>query len=284
MALFGGRSDDDDRDDDERGPWGSRGFVASVIVMIAVVICGLSLLFIGGSDDPESAPSPSPSPTSGQPTEPGPTEEPTSSAGPTENPTPVDPTPVDPTPPSRPGPCKVPPGDQRILSTAPASVIWKFEAGLLVPTKATIGPGARDANGVATCFARSPVGAVFAAMNALAQIRDESLAVAVLEKRMAPGPGRTRAVNQARTAQRNATPGRAAADVQFVGFKVIDYTPTRTVLSLAVQTDIEHIGGMAVTLSWVDGDWRVALRSDGSISGDPDVLSALDGYVRFRGA
>jgi hypothetical protein len=284
VAFFGGRSDDD-RDDDERGPWGSRGFVASVIVMIAVVICGLSLLFLGGSDDPESAPSPSPTgPDQSQPTEPGPTDGPTSSAEPTENPTPGDPTPVDPTPPSRPGPCKIPAGDQRILSTAPASVVWRFEAGLLVPTKSTIGPGARDANGVVTCFARSPIGAVFAAMNTLAQVRDESISAQVLEKRMAPGPGRTRALNQARTNQRYPTPGRAAADVQFVGFKIIDYTPTRTVLSLAVQTDIEHIGGMAVTMRWVDGDWRVHLRSDGSISGDPDVLSALDGYVRFRGA
>lgn len=283
MALFGGSSDDD-RDDDERGPWGSRGFVASVIVMLAVVICGLSLLFIGGSDDPESAPSPSPTAPS-QPTEPGPTEEPTSSVRPTASRPTEDPTPIDPTPPpARPGPCKIKAGDQRIASSAPASVLWRFEGGMLVPTKANIGPGARDADGVSSCYAHSPIGAVFAAMNTLAQVRDESLAAQVLERRMAPNPGRSRALAEVRANRTNATPARAGANVQFVGFKIIDYTPSRTVLSLAVQTDVEHVGGMAVTLSWVNGDWRIALRSDGSISGDPDVLSALDGYVRFRGA
>lgn len=284
MALFG-RSDGDDRDDDERGPWGSRGFVASVIVMAAVVICGFILLVIGDSDSPESTPSQSPTaPPTGGPTDTGPVGEPTGSDDPTGNPTPGDPTPVDPTPVGPKGPCKVKAGDQRILSSAPTSVVWKFEGGMLVPTKGTIGPGGRDGNGVVACYAHSPIGAVFAAMNTLAQVRDESVAAEVLEKRMAAGPGRTKALAEARANRQNPTPGRAQADVQFVGFKIVDYTPARTVISLAVQTDVEHIGGMAVTLRWVDGDWKIALRSDGSISGDPDVLSALDGYVRFRGA
>lgn len=283
MALFG-RSDDDDRDDGERGPWGSRGFVASVIVMAAVVICGFILLVIGNDDSPQSTPGQTPTapPTTG-PTDSGPVGDPTTEPTSSE-PTPGDPTPVDPTPVGPNGPCKIKAGDQRILSSAPTSVIWRFEGGLMVPTKQTIGPGGRDGDGVSSCFAHSPIGAVFAAMHTLAQVRDESIAAEVLERRMAANPGRTRALAEARANRRNPTPGRAQTDLQFAGFKIVDYTPARAVISLAVQTDVEHIGGMAVTLRWVDGDWKIALRSDGSISGDPDVLSALDGYVRFRGA
>jgi hypothetical protein len=280
VAIFSGRSgDSDDRDD--QNPFSSRTFVASAIVIAAVAVCGIALVFLGGSDTPSGTSTPTPAADDTGPT--GPTEPTTA---PTQPPATADPTPVDPTreptsPPIGRGPCRIAAGDQREVSTAPAGVTWRFESGMLIPTRRDIGPGTQDSNGVFGCFAHSPIGAVFAAMAVLAQVQDESSAARVIEARVADGPGRKLALAEAR--RLNATPGRAGAPVQFVGFKFVDYTPGRTIVSLAIQTDPDHVAGMPVTMRWLSGDWRMELRSDGSISGDPDVLASLDGYVRFRG-
>jgi hypothetical protein len=279
VALFGGRSDESGDESDRESPWNSRGFVASVIVIAAIALCGLAWLLLGGggSGTPSAEPTPTPSgvPTDEQPT-----------TDPTEPPATVDPTPTESVPTTKPsqGGCGIPPGDQRIRSSAPVGVAWRFEGGILIPTKDIIGPGARDSSGVLRCFAYSPIGSVFAAMATLAQVQDETTIVKVIEQRVAPGPGRTRALAVARAEGVDATPGRANTPVQFVGFKIVDYTKSRVVLSLAVQTDREKAAGMSVVMRWIDGDWKMDLRSDGSISGDPDVLGSLDGYVRFRGA
>lgn len=278
VAIFGGRSDDSD-DPDDQSPFSSRTFVASAIVMAAVVVCGIALIFLGGSDTPTGASTPTPTGTDGEPTVP--------TTGPTQPPATADPTPVDPTsqpttPPIGSGPCRIPPGDQRLVSNPPAGVDWRFESSLLIPTRKDIGPGARDGRGVLSCFAHSPIGSVFAAMAVLAQVQDFTLSARVIQARVAPGPGRNIALAEARTLA--PTPGSRGRTAQFVGFKFFDYTPGRAVISLAIQVDPEHTGAQAVTMRWVDGDWRLELRSDGTIGGDPDVLGSLDGFVRFRGS
>lgn len=284
VAIFSGKPDESGDEPDRQSPWNSRGFVASVIVIAAIVICGLALLLLdgGGSGTPGTAPTQAPTGV--------PTDDPEPTPGPTGPPATADPTPTEPIPTTTrttPGPgggCSIPPGDQRITSSAPSGVAWRFEGGILVPTKATIGPGARDSSGIVSCFAHSPIGSVFAAMATLAQVQDQASIERVIEQRVAPGPGRTRALAVARAEGTNQTPGRAAEPVQFVGFKIVDYTPNRVVLTIAVQTDRDKVAGLGVVMRWVGGDWKMDLRSDGSISGDPDVLGSLDGYVRFRGA
>lgn len=285
VAIFSKSDDGDEMDGDS--PWGSRGFLASVIVVVAVVICGLAWLVLGGGeDDPNTNPTVNPT---GVPTEtPQPTVEPTGPA--TVDPTPTDPVPTDPVSPTaspRPGACTVKPGDQRMASTAPTGVAWRFEGGILVPYKPTIGPVVKDASGVLSCFAHSPIGSVFAAMNALAQAQDAQNAERVIRARVAKGVGRDRALADARLARISPTPfvgGRAP--VQFVGYKYVDCSNSRCVLSVAVQSgaEVDKVAGLIVVMKWSEGDWKIDLRSDGSISGDPDVLGSLDGYVRFRGA
>lgn len=285
MAIFSKSDDGDEMDGDS--PWGSRGFIASVIVVAAVVICGLAWLVLGGGgDDPNTNPTVAPT---GVPTE-TPTVEPTGPPA-TVDPTPTDPLPTDPVSPGaspRPGACAIKPGDQRQAATAPTGVAWTFEGGILVPYKPTIGPAVVDAAGIRSCFAHSPIGSVFAAMNGLAQAQDVQNAERVIRARVAKGTGRDRALAEARLARISPTPFVGGkAPVQFVGYKYVDCTSTnRCVLSVAVQSgaEVDKVAGLIVAMKWSEGDWRLDLRSDGSISGDPDVLGSLDGYVRFRGA
>jgi len=67
---------------------------------------------------------------------------------------------------------------------------------------------------------------------------------------------------------------------------VIDYEPTKAIISIAVQIDPQSVAALPMTLLWLKGDWKVVLQPDGSFNGEvaPDVLQSLQGYVRFGGA
>lgn len=154
---------------------------------------------------------------------------------------------------------------------------------MLIPLQEQGGPAATYANGVRYCFAHSPTGAVLAAMVTLGQIRNPHLTEAVLRTRIAPGAGLTRALREVRSTP---TPRGEGDTSQFTGFKVIDYEPTKAIISIAVQIDPQSVAALPMTLLWLKGDWKVVLQPDGSFNGEvaPDVLQSLQGYVRFGGA
>ncbi|GAA2836539.1 hypothetical protein [Kribbella solani] len=287
MSLF--RKDPDsgrgDHDAGENGSfWQQRGFIAAVIVVGAVVVCGVVWVLAGRTGQPGAQPSTSPSVVvpSGQPTrEPSvppatPTELPSSSNS--SRPTPPPP------PNNSTGGCNNPKPDQAIPRLlAPPAVSWTFEGDILIPLQAAGGPATTSSTGVRSCFAHSPTGAVLAAMVMLGQVSNQQIGIEVLETRTMPGPGRAKAI--AGLKQEMATP-QAQVNVQFAGFKVLDYTPGRALIQIAAELENKGIGALPITMVWSHGDWRVQLQEDGSFNGQvsPDILSGLNGYVRFSGA
>jgi hypothetical protein len=281
MGLFSRDPDDDDADDGG-SPFEGRGFILSAIVVGAVVVCGVALLVVT-RDRGTPAATPTNSPSAVVTTVP--TTEPTGPATP------------DPTQPSQSGtprpttsngpqPCKLPPNDEG-LSEAPAGVSWDFQDGILVPVRDTIGPGITDADGLKHCFHRSPAGAVVAVLTTVAQAQDPRHLTDVVQRRVVPGPGQRLALGEARRLLASPSPDadrNKLGQVQYVGYKFIDYTQTRAILSVAIQVDPDHIGAISLAVRWSGGDWKIDLRSDGQLGPDPDVLASLDGYVRFRGS
>lgn len=281
MGLFssGSGSGDDDAGGEATGFWQERGFVASAIVVGAVVVCLLIWFFARDTGTPTTQPTSSP--TVVVPTEQATDEPSVPPATPTDEPTST---------PTRSGPptpgvggCKLKNPDQRTPRVAPSAVSWQFEAGMLIPLQQEGGPAVTDRTGVHSCFAHSPTGAVLAAMVLLGQIRNPDLTDDVLATRIAPGPGRNRAISEARVSR---TPRNEGDEAQFTGFKVIDYLPGRAIISIAVQIDDSKVASLPVTMAWLRGDWKAVLKEDGSFNGEvaPDLLQSLDGYVRFRGA
>lgn len=275
MALF---SRDRETDDESEGPFEGRAFVLSAIVVGAALVCGVALFFLGrDSGTPGAAPTQEPS----APVTTAPTEEPT---GPPATP---DATPTKrPTNPDGPAPCKLAPTEEG-LTEAPRAVSWDFEDGVLVPTRADIGAGIIDDDGLRRCYRRSPAGAVFAAFTTLAQAQNPDTRLAVVQHRLATGPGQRHALAEARRLQVSPTPDTVRNELgqmQYAGYKVIDYTPNRAVLSVAIQVEDQNIGGVAVNLVWQGSDWKVVLRSDGDLGPRPDLLATLDGYIAFKGA
>ncbi|TWD80501.1 hypothetical protein FB561_1579 [Kribbella amoyensis] len=283
MAWFSGRdsSADEGGDDSAESPWQSRGFVASAIIVGAVVACLAIWFAIGRGDGNDPSTRPSASPSVVEPTDP-PSDDPTEPPATPDQPT----TPPSTRPPSNnsAGGCKAKNPDQRIPRVAPPAVSWDFETDMMIPRQAVGGPAITDGSGLRHCFAHSPTGAVLAAMVTLGQIRNPDLTETVLRNRIVPGPGRTRALAETRSSP---TPRNSQESSQFTGFKVIDYLPNRAIVSVAVKIDSGiKVAALPITLLWTGGDWKLVLQSDGSFNGEvaPDILQSLEGYVRFGGA
>lgn len=287
MGLFGRNPDSgDDTDDEGTGMLDNRTFVASAIVVVALVLCLVAYLVLrGGSGTPNATPSQTPSTPTGQPTD-VPTDEPS------EPPATPDPT-VTSTPRVTPPPanntvggCHVAKPPQAIPRYyAPTAVTWQFDGAMLIPLQVAGGPAATRPNGVKYCFAHSPTGAVLAAMVLLGQVQNRSIALDVLKERVVPGPGQVKAIAQAKLDM--ATPPDSTS-VQFVGFKVVSYPRdgSQAIIQIASQVADQGVGALLVTMQWYKGDWRAVLQDDGSFNGtvEPDILSSLNGYVRFSGS
>jgi cytoskeletal protein RodZ len=278
--LFSSGGDSDGGGADDESIWQGRGFVASVIVVGAVLVCLLVWFFARGNNTPASQPS---TPTnSTAPTE-QPTDDPTGSAATP----PAEPTGTT-TPPPRPRPghggCKTLKPDQRIPRSTPTAVTWEFEADMLIPTQQEGGPAVMNSAGVRSCFAHSPTGAVLAALVTLGQIRNPDLTIPVLRERFVPNQGLKLALAEGKATP--PTPGQTKTVAQFTAFKVLDYLPDRAIIAIAVRIDDKNVASIPVTMAWSKGDWKGVLQTDGSFNGstEPDLLQSMTGYVRFGGA
>ena len=124
MGLFDRWSEPDGDGGDEGSPFAGRGFVASAIVVGALVVCALVWIFSRGDGEP--SPITQPSMTTMTPAA-TPTRDPVATPEPTRTPTTA--------PPATPaaGGCKNPDPDRRLPLAAPRDVTWTFDGGLMIP-------------------------------------------------------------------------------------------------------------------------------------------------------
>ncbi|MFG1907189.1 hypothetical protein [Kribbella sp. NPDC048928] len=285
MGLFSRDPDSgEDSDGDGTGMLQQRGLVAGAIVVVALILCLVAFFVLrGGSGTP--AATPTETPRTAEPTD-QPTDEP---SGPPATPDPTGSTTPRVTPPpanNTVGGCHVAKPPQAIPRYyAPTAVTWQFDGAMLIPLQVAGGPAATRTNGVKYCFAHSPTGAVLAAMVLLGQVQNRSIALDVLKERVVPGPGQVRAIAQAKADMQTPLD---TTSVQFVGFKVVAYPKdgSQAIIQIASQLGDQGVGALLVTMQWSKGDWRAVLQDDGSFNGtvEPDILSSLNGYVRFSGS
>ncbi|MEU4196563.1 hypothetical protein AB0E69_31975 [Kribbella sp. NPDC026611] len=276
-------SGDDKDDGDGTSFWQERGFVAGGIVIGAVLICLLVWFLARDNADPSAQPSENQS--TSVPSEPESTGEPSGPPATPETQVPLGTKTPKPTPPplhNGTGGCHDARPNQQVPQLAPPAVSWQFDGDMLIPLQAEAGPAETSPSGVRSCFAKSPTGAVFAAMVLLGQLANQQVAEDVLQARVLPGPGREKALAQARDTSTPPTP----IGVQFAGFKVIDYYGNRAVIQVAAKINEQAVAALPVTMQWTKGDWKAVLQPDGSFNGQvkPDVLQTMDGYVKFSGA
>lgn len=162
--------------------------------------------------------------------------------------------------------CGLEDGDQSIPSEGP-SAKWVLVGRTAIPTQKEIGPGAIK-RGVPECYARSPIGAVFAAMGVFAAGRNSDASQRAYESRFI-------------TPSDDEPGGSDGVLLQFAGFRVDHFDPEHATVTVPVRaTTGTKAGGLAaatVDMKWHSGDWRVTRTTAAS-------LSSLAGFVQWSGA
>lgn len=249
---------------DERSPWTKPGFLAAAAVVALLVVLGLMLAFTGGSESDPQNPAATP---------PGPAGQPADAADPDDS------------------ACNLPSGDQAIPKDPPDAK-WVLRGTFAVP-RASPAIGPHDVDGaIPSCFAHSPTGALFAAVNIYAALNElshepPSNPREVIRQLIASGPGRDTVLRNLRAASKGgASSDDSSAGVQVAGFSVVRYEPTAAVIDIAFRVDRPGATGYvhaASTVRWERQDWRLVLAQDGRPFDSMDQIPNLNGYVPWSG-
>jgi len=179
--------------------------------------------------------------------------------------------------------CGLPSSTDTALGVAPKSK-WELVGKMATPTDPkTFGPGRTDAAGFRSCFAHSPTGAVYAAVNlvALGSSKSQRMNMELADKLVVPGVGRDAAKQQASTLD----PTSGATDtVQVRGFMLKSYSTSDANVDLAFQTSGGKLFHAVLPLQWLDGDWKVKVSDDGQLINDVAALSDMSGFIAWAGA
>ena len=177
--------------------------------------------------------------------------------------------------------CGLPASSETALGTAPTSN-WELVDRMATPTDPeTVGPGITDESGFRSCFANSPTGALYAAMNiaALGSSGSPELVAKASDKLLVPGTGRDAAI-------KDAASGAVSTDsstIQVRGFIIKSYTPAEADIDLAFETSEGVLGRISMPMRWMDGDWKVKPADDGSPYSAMSQLSDLSGFLLWSG-
>ena len=172
--------------------------------------------------------------------------------------------------------CGLPAGDGSIPQEGPEAD-WMLIDGVPMPTSEEHGPGA-ETDGIHSCFAHTPTGALFAYEAFLADsYSSENAPADVFRARVVDDANRERQIDDVRGQDR----GEGNQGVNPVGFAFLAYSPTTTTINFAYS--VEGAAGyvsIPATLQWQDGDWYVVAPP---AKPPAAKLNDLDGYVEWSG-
>ncbi|MGO4235818.1 hypothetical protein AB4Y79_07010 [Pseudarthrobacter sp. YAF2] len=177
--------------------------------------------------------------------------------------------------------CGLLPSSETSLGTPPTSK-WELVGKMATPTDPEVGPGKADANGFRSCFAHSPAGSLYAAMNvaALGSSGSPEILTQVADKLLVPGAGRDAAMKE--TASGTSSSG-SSTSIQVKGFLLKSYTPAEASVDLAFATETGDLARTTFSMRWLDGDWKVKPSDDGATFGHISQVRDLSGFILWSG-
>ncbi|WJH26610.1 hypothetical protein [Pseudarthrobacter defluvii] len=172
--------------------------------------------------------------------------------------------------------CGLPSGDQAKPATTPADTKWELVGKIAAPTSpAQFGPGKTESNGLRSCFAHSPTGALYAGANVviLASSGRNDL---VLQYLTVDGPERDKMLSSSAATGNSGSPS-----FQLAGFKLTDYSGDRAVIEYGFKVSNGTYGSLPVVLQWSGGDWKAVPPASGQPEGKQ--LTNLSGFIPWEG-
>jgi hypothetical protein len=173
--------------------------------------------------------------------------------------------------------CGLPSTSETALGSAPETK-WELVGTMAAPIDPKIGPGKTDDQGIRSCFAHTPTGALYAAVNLWALGSDPSKEPAIAEQLAVKGPGRDAGMKAPPTSAPV-----SAVKVQVAGFNV-SYTANQAVVELAFKADNGGLASVRTTLLWQDGDWKGVVADNGAPLEEPRQIRDLSGFILWSGA
>lgn len=171
--------------------------------------------------------------------------------------------------------CGLPSGDQAKPATTSTDTKWELIGKIAAPTSPTqYGPGKTEDNGLRSCFAHSPTGALYAGANMIvlgSSGRPDLLA----QNLVVEGPERDKMLSEPPTS----APTTAA--FQIAGYKVVDYSGDRAVIEYGLTAANGSVGSVPVAMQWQGGDWKWVLPATGMA--EARQLSDLNGFISWAG-
>jgi len=170
--------------------------------------------------------------------------------------------------------CGLPEGKPTIPGPGLASK-WELIGKTAAPTApAEFGPGKVSSDGVRTCFAHNPTGALYAAAN-FAGYSAEGKPEVLFQDLAAKGPARDRYL----TAPPTFTPRDGTLSMQIAAFRVVSYTNDLAVLEIGIGGSNGVKLSAPYTLKWEDGDWKVIVTET-----QPSQVENFSNMVPWAGA
>lgn len=174
--------------------------------------------------------------------------------------------------------CGLPAGKETALGSAPKSK-WELVGTMAVPTDpSTAGPGTVGKEGLRSCFAQSPTGALYATANIWAASFNGSAKQVYLDL-AADSPTRDKAVQAIKDGKD--VGGGSSPKVQIAGFIIHSYTSTAAVVELALKSPDGGYGALSTSLLWEDGDWKLDMPAAGG--GTVRPISDLSSFIPWAG-
>jgi hypothetical protein len=234
---------------EEQSPLTKPKFIISAVVVAIIVALGIILAVI-----PKGGGAPTPEPSNAGPS--------TGSSQPSAT--------------SAASVCGLPSGDQAKPATAPADTKWELVGKIAAPTSPKqFGPGKTESNGLRSCFAHSPTGALYAGANVviLASSGRNDL---VLQHLTVDGPERDKMLQSPAAGSSSGSPS-----FQLAGFKIMDYSSDRAVIEYGFKVSNGTFGSLPVVLQWASGDWKAVPPASGQPEGKQ--LADLSGFIPWAG-
>jgi hypothetical protein len=242
----------------ESNPFTRPGFIVAAALVVALIAAAIVIFLLPkgqGNAQPAPAPAESSSPATASPSAPGAGDE---------------------------SVCGLPASSETTLGTAPKSN-WELVGRMATPSDPKkFGPGTADESGFRSCFAHSPTGALYAAMNvaALGSSGSTELQRKLADKLLVPGAGRDSAMREAAAASGTASP---TTSIQVRGFLIRSYTPAEANVDLAFETNKGALARLTLSMRWMDGDWKVKPADNGVAFMGPTQIRDLSGLILWAG-
>lgn len=167
---------------------------------------------------------------------------------------------------------------QEIPRAAPPDITWSLFNNIAVPSSPTAGPlDVRD--GVARCYARTPVGALIARQQISIRSSFGPAWRPVVQEQMVAGSGRDAFARLRAKFVPSSQPGTYA---QTAGFQFLSYSPQSAVIRVASRGSDGRLWATTSTMVW-DGSWKLQPTPDGKTASPAQDLTTLEGFVVWGG-